>query len=203
MVKVLVIGDSIVNGNSDYEFGGWVNRLKIDSMKYNKDLGFQNLGVSGDDSSGIVKRLKIEIEKYLYVKEQKLILLFSFGTNDSRFSQKTNSRNVPHDIFRNNLNKILKICLEYNCDIIFTGIFKVDESKVQPLEYHKTEFYDNETIFEYDNLIKEFCYKNKLEFIEFNSLLNPVTELRDGLHPNIQGHLKISDYVKDKLNKYY
>ncbi len=34
MVKVLVIRDSIVNGNSDCEFGGRVNILKIDSMKF-------------------------------------------------------------------------------------------------------------------------------------------------------------------------
>ena len=47
-MTICVFGDSITWGASDYEKGGWVERLKTYLMKNKNDVDVYNLGVSGE-----------------------------------------------------------------------------------------------------------------------------------------------------------
>jgi len=60
--------------------------------------------------------------------------------------------------------------------------------------------YKNKDVIEYSQIIKEFCDKNNLPFIDIYDILN-MDDLEDGLHPNSIGHEKIFQKVKDFLIK--
>ncbi len=64
MAGILVFGDSISYGAWDIE-GGWVSRLrkfldKKNLSEENFDCKVYNLGISGDNSSGVLNRFEFE-----------------------------------------------------------------------------------------------------------------------------------------------
>jgi lysophospholipase L1-like esterase len=88
-MRILVFGDSIAYGAWDTQ-GGWVERLKCDahlqtaqSRGANK-LQIINLGIGGDTSTKILKRMHDEI---VARKDPKwpLALIIGLGINDERF----------------------------------------------------------------------------------------------------------------------
>lgn len=62
----------------------------------------------------------------------------------------------------------------------------------------KNNFYDNENIEIYNNIIKEVSSQENLDFIDLKEVIK-LEDLYDGLHPNTQGHKKIFDTVKKFL----
>ena len=62
-----------------------------------------NLGISGDDTRGILKRLENEIEPRV---SNNIIIIFSFGNNDSLFLNKEGRNNVPIEDYKENLRKV-------------------------------------------------------------------------------------------------
>ncbi|MCW8966211.1 MAG: hypothetical protein OQK82_05950 [Candidatus Pacearchaeota archaeon] len=53
---------------------------------------------------------------------------------------------------------------------------------------------------EYENILKEICKKENIQFIPLFDLLKK-EDLSDGMHPNTEGHKKIYEKVKQELNK--
>jgi len=191
-MTICIFGDSITWGASDSEKGGWVERLKVYfGEKY--DINVYNLGVSGDTTEDLLRRIENESK----VREPNIIV-FAIGTNDTQFIHSTNSNWISDDDFRNNIKKLYKIAKKLVSKIIFVGLTPVDEFKTRPIPWNTDKTYINERIKKFDQIIEDFCSKNNLKFIPINDLLNN-DDLIDGLHPDTQGHIKIFGRIKPKI----
>lgn len=188
-----IFGDSITWGAFDSE-GGWADRLKRDLMKNTDDYSeVYNLGISGDNTDELLKRFKFENE----VREPDMIII-AIGINDAYYINSKDNSNVPIGRFESNLMEIINQSKEFTDEIIFIGLTKVDESKVSPIPWSPTKYYNNNNVEIYNAKIKELCEKNKLLFIEMLDLLKN-EDLEDGLHPNSAGHEKMFLQIKDFL----
>lgn len=193
--RICVFGDSISQGYNDYNEGGWINRLRKHFDLSDYDISVFNLGVSGDDTFDLLKRFNVEAE----ARTPELII-FAIGIQDSQYVNSKDNPRVKLNDFNKNLLKLKNLSKQFTKKIIFVGLTKVDESKVMPIPWGITKYYDNENIKIYDLAIKSFCAENNLPFIEMFNLLNN-EDLEDGLHPNSKGHEKMFQRVKAFLIK--
>lgn len=137
-MAICIFGDSIAWGASDYEKGGWVERLRVYfGEKYNIDI--YNLGVSGDATEDLLVR----VENELKVREPNIIV-FAIGVNDTQFVHSANSNRISEGDFRNNVGKLYVIAKKFTPEIIFVGLTPVDESKTEPIPWNTDKTYTNE-----------------------------------------------------------
>ena len=86
----------------------------------------------------------------------------------------------------------------------FRGLFPVDETKTCPRPSNKEKFYKNENLERNNKIIKEFCQKNNLLFIDIYNHFAKIEYqdlLDDGLHPTSKGHQQMFEIIKDQLIK--
>ncbi len=204
MAKILVFGDSIAWGAFDTERGGWVERLKVYffNKRPNAWYSVYNFGVSSNDTKGVLFQLEDQIKIIEEIEPDDYIFLFSIGSNDCRYVGSKKNKVVPIQEFENNLKKIIEISKKYSDKIIFTGLLKVEEEKTTPFlgAVTETEFYENDDIKEYNDIIEKICKEEILNFIPLQDLLSQ-GDLQDGIHPNSEGHKKIFEVIKNYLNK--
>lgn len=191
--RICIFGNSIVRGGIDHEGGGWVGRLRKYVESNDPDVRIYNLGISGDNIDGLLKRFDVETEA-----RKPEIIIFGIGANDSSYRQSLGSRYVPLDKFKKILEVLKEKADKFVKKIMFVGLTKVDESKTIPIPWNTDVSYKNKDVKEYDQAIKDFCEKNNLPFIEMLDLLDN-DDLADGLHPNSVGHEKMFQRVKDFL----
>ena len=192
---ICVFGSSIAWGAWDPEKGGWVGRLRsyVETRNNNDYIQVYNCGVSGDNSEWLLKRIEVEC-----VAREPDLVLIAIGMNDSQYINTKDNSRVPLEKFQSNLGELLMKAKKYALEVIFIGLSDIDETKLMPIPWDVTKYYDKENVALYNSKIKEFCEKNNLKFIEMQGLLNN-EDLEDGLHPNAQGHEKMFLRVKDFL----
>lgn len=197
MEKVInIFGDSIVRGACDSEMGGWVNRLQIYLSSKNDDyFEVYNLGIGGNNSEGLLTRFSNE-----NASRNPNTILVAIGINDSQYINSKDNPRVPLQKFEQNLMELIKQAKKFTEEIIFVGLTKVDETRLMPVPWDETKYYDEESVALYNSKIKEICSKNDLMFIEMLDLLSD-DDLEEGLHPNSKGHKKIFLRVKDFLEE--
>ncbi|MFH1402413.1 MAG: GDSL-type esterase/lipase family protein [Patescibacteria group bacterium] len=211
MEKIICIfGTSVTWGAWDSEKGGWVNRLKLyfESLdeKDEKKVFIYNLGIESNTTENILKRFNNEAEERFWGDSDNEnykndnICIFDIGKNDSIYVGSKNNNWVKLDKFEKNLNKLIKEVRKFSSKIIFVGPARIDESETIPWE-ETGESYCNENIEKYNLVIKSVCNEQNIHFIPMIDLLNIKNDLEDGLHPNVQGHRKMFERVKDFLLK--
>jgi lysophospholipase L1-like esterase len=200
---ILVFGASIVWGNWDGE-GGWVQRLKrvTDGMSIRdkkRDIMLYNLGVPGDSTRELLKRVKPEMNARVDEGEE-VTLIFSVGSNDSYCFSKEGSFNVTPEEYRENLAGLLGIARESEARAIFVGFPTVDR-RVDPVPWRPEISYKIEHVKEYNDILREFCRENGPHFIDIFKLFEGREKelLEDGVHPNSEGHKLIFEAVRDFL----
>jgi len=133
-----------------------------------------NAGVSGETTVDALLR----IQEYVISKNPSIVVL-EFGAND--FLQ-----NVPFDTTAANFNEILTLLTtETEAKIIIAAV------RVNPLSG------------KYEKLQKEVAKAYEVEF-EPNIMKGILTNkelMLDSIHPNQQGHQKIADKLKKKIEK--
>jgi lysophospholipase L1-like esterase len=200
MAQILIFGDSVAYGAWDKE-GGWVQRLRkfLDKQNIKNIPNFTliyNLSVSGDTTEDIIIRFDIESKAYLK-NENAHLIIFSIGSNDSRYINKKPA--VNPEKFRKNIIELIKNAKKHTTTIIFVGLTPIYPAFVQ---WSKTETYRMEDIQKYDQIIKSVCKESDTHFIEIFDEFQKVDYkklLEDGVHPNSEGHQKIFEIVKDFL----
>lgn len=206
MEKIFYIfGDSITYGAWDFDEGGWVNRLRkfIDKKNSAEPENYflvYNLGVDGDGTADLLKRINEESRARFYgIEAESRAIIFAIGTNDSYYQGTKNNVATPLNLFENNLSEIIKKSRNFTSKIIFIGIAKGSDKDTAPLKSSTTgKCYDKENIIIYNNIIKKICEKEGILFVD---ILNNMTDedFYDGLHPNSKGHQKIFEIIKDFL----
>lgn len=199
-MRILIFGASITYGAWDIE-GGWVQRLrKFLDEKTLADKGYfevYNLGISGDDTEDLLKRFEPEIKPRLDEQEE-TAFIFEIGINDSQFIYSKNSLRVLPEKFKDNIQILINSAKRFSPKIIFVGLAPVNESKTAPIPWYTVASYKNEYIQKYDEIIKNVCEENQVNYIKvFDKLVT--TDLEDGVHPTSFGHQKIFEIVKEFL----
>lgn len=192
-MNILIFGDSITWGAYDPEQGGWATRLRNYFEKKGNDINVYNLGVPGDTTTDLLERIEMEAKS----REPNLII-FAIGINDAQFIHSTNGLRVSLDEFQQNLAKLFSIAKKFTDKVVFVGLTAVDEAKTTPIPWNTDKSYTNENIKRLDSAIEKFCENNKLKFIPIDSVVRN-DDLIDGLHPNIQGHIKIFNRIKSEI----
>ncbi|MBI2515155.1 hypothetical protein HYV91_03185 [Candidatus Wolfebacteria bacterium] len=194
-MNICIFGDSITWGASDSDKGGWVERLRVYfGEKY--DANVYNLGVCGDTTDDLLKRVEVECKA-----REPSIIVFAIGINDSQFVHSKSDRRTSIENFKENLSKLHSAARQFTEKIAFVGWTDIYESKTKPVPWNTDRSYDNRSIQKYDEAIKRFCSEKKLKFITMNGVLT-LGDLTDGVHPNSQGHEKMADIIKPVLEDF-
>lgn len=198
MHNIIIFGDSITWGAVDSK-GGWVARLKNESG----DNTIYNLGISGDTSAGVLKRLSSEATARLD-EDLETVIVVAIGINDSQFELNTKENKTSLEEFSENLRKIVTEARKFGGKVKLVGLTPVNEDKVKPMPWKETHGYTNEQIEKYDNAIKNVAQEADATYIEIYSKFmegNYKSLLYDGLHPNDKGHELICHLVKEFIFK--
>ncbi len=187
-MTICIFGDSITWGASDCEKGGWADQLKNHLM--NEDIAAYNLGVSDDTTEELLERFDIEAEA-----RNPDIIIFAIGINDSL--EMNGEKLVSLEKFTNNIEVLTNKAKQFTDKIVFIGLTNVDEAKTMP--YFGEASFNNQSIGEYDEIIRSFCENNDLIFIEMLGLLINDDDLCDGLHPSSVGHQKMFEEIKNAI----
>lgn len=203
-MRILFFGDSITQGFWDTE-GGWPQRIRrhydeqlIPELEtLNNDIPtFFNLGISGETTRNLLRRIKPEIEAR-YLESERMIVVIAIGSNGDIFE--ANERWVTPEEFRSNLEQLVELVRPFTDKVVLVGNPACDEAKTRPVawgDYH----YTNSELEKSEATIKAVAAAHQLLFVplfaSFKSRLdNGEILLADGLHPNDVGHAYIASQV--------
>ncbi|NQZ85863.1 MAG: hypothetical protein HRU03_09150, partial [Nanoarchaeales archaeon] len=155
-----------------------------------------NYGVSGDDTSDLLKRFDKQAKK-----NNPYGIIIAIGGNDTQFFIDKNRFRIDIKEFESNFDILIKKAKQYTENIIIIGLTNVDEQTINN-EYipKKNKFYKNETIKKYDKLLEQISKDNNLKFIEVFDILDK-NDFTDGLHPTSQGHIKLYNKIKNNISE--
>lgn len=202
-MRVLVFGDSITYGAWDTE-AGWVERLKREAHERtvqtegSQKLQIINLGIGGDTSTKILKRMNSEIEAR-YSASWEFVFVITFGANDERTVNGVVE--TPLEVFEENVHKIIEIAKQHSTKIMFLGIPPIG----QPIVTFKGQEYSDERVKTYEERLAEIVKTAHLPFVP----IRPIFEAEgldklyayDHIHPNDEGHRLIADTVRPHLQE--
>lgn len=191
-VNICVLGDSIVYGAWDDAKHGYVNRLKDDYRENQNIENIYGLGIPGETTEGLLKRIDVELKP-----RNPNTIIIAIGVNDTIYVKSKNKENVSIESFINNIKKIIEIAKKYTNNILVLGLTKVIEKLTTPILWNDDEIYFNNTIKKYDKALEEFCNINNIEYIKMFDLLEDEDFSNDGIHPNEKGHEKIYKVIKN------
>lgn len=210
-MRVLIFGDSITQGYWDTD-GGWVERIRrhYDSLQASDLEGRDeptvfNLGISADNSVDILAR--IEPETIARTRHGSLpVIIIQIGVNDSsvdKTADKTGN-GLPLEEYEKNLRAVIEKTKPICSKLIFVGSSACDETKTTPVSWGEY-YYTNNSIKQYEEKMKNIAIENNIEFIPvFDSFSRELERgkefLPDGLHPNNDGHIFMSNLILEKLD---
>jgi len=201
---VLVFGDSITWGAWDPE-GGWVQRLRRymeakDKVEKNY-TAIYNLGIDGDDSTGVRKRFEPEARTRLF-EGAEVTMIFAVGINDSRMDEQTGETKTPVRRFSSNLAVIFARATRMTQKVYCVGLTRVNEKKTRPTMWNANVSYINDVIKRFDDALKITCRNSCVPYIPVSDVFDTEKHLDDdGLHPNAKGHELVYEKVKTALEK--
>jgi lysophospholipase L1-like esterase len=211
--RVLCFGASIAQGLHDVRGGGYAQRLRThyDVLALtNPDLPqptvFPSLGVMGDTTATLLKRLEGEIVTRVNDKED-LIAVNLIGTNNTAVDSKGNARSEPED-YEQELSDIFDIQRKYTDHIINVDLPPVDEDRTTPLPWDSEVYFFNDRILGFNIAARGLCRVRDVVQVEtFEPIMACIeagekmfTE-RDGLHPNGVTHALIAELIKPKIDE--
>lgn len=212
-MRILCFGDSITQGFHDTELGGWTNRLSANAMQKEIESGYEynreviNLGISGDTTADVLKRVKAEIAarvlKFPPSSNDHDVLLLAVGVNDSIFNMENRENEVTPETMRSNLEEIEQQTKALVSKLVIVGIAPVIEERVQPMPWAPTIGYANDEIVRYDTVLQQFASERGHIFVHMGDVFGQDIEacVPDGVHPNAEGHRRIYERVKTELEK--
>jgi lysophospholipase L1-like esterase len=213
-MRLFIFGDSVTQGFWDKE-GGWVQRLT--KIIYEESLGHllnsdgsdyvevYNLGVSGDTTAGVLKRLKKEVDaRRTYDEEESIIL--AIGLNDSILKADNTARMDVYQ-FQESYEKLINEAKGLAQRVYCLGLIAVDEKQTSPWPYSSSgKQWRNMRINLFEDAIKQSAERLSVDFLPIHdAFIAQLTAgeilLADGLHPNESGHELIARLVLVELSK--
>ena len=204
MTNCLFFGDSITYGEYDGVYGGWVDLLKrYCHSKYSEstnEVNIFNLGIGGETTSRLLKRMEVEFAARLSPDEN--VVFLAYGANDIVFVN--GLQNVNAWAFKKNLQEAISIAKEYTDTIHVLSILPIADA-YDGIETPTKKTRNSDDILKYNLLINELVTENNITHIDTYSLfVNHKEQLlsNDGVHPNEFGYALIFEIVKPIIAKY-
>lgn len=195
--NICILGDSIVYGAWDEEKHGYVNRLREDLKENKKVENVYALGIPGETTAGLLKRLDSEL-----TPRTPDTIIIGIGINDTIYIKNKQQESINIKEFISNISKIIAIATTYTNNILMLGLTNVIEERTTPILWNDNEIYFNDTIKKYDIALEDYCNMNKVQYLKLFDLLQQTDFFDDGIHPNEKGHEKIYKAIKKKGEKY-
>jgi lysophospholipase L1-like esterase len=204
MMYGLFFGDSITYGEYDGIFGGWVDILKRYALqKYNEggnELILFNLGIGGETSEGLVKRIQNEMTARN--AEDGNIVFIGYGAND--LAVKDQKQIVNSQQFKANIDKAIQLAQNFSKEIYLVSILPISE-KVAGKISTTGKVRTNEEVSIYNQILKGITIENSLIYIDFYSAFLEDKEVllsKDGVHPNEKGYGMMAEIAIPIIEKY-
>jgi lysophospholipase L1-like esterase len=205
-MRILVFGDCIAQGMWD-PAGGWVNRLWQEYSQAEINSSFKddqpvifNLGVNGDMTQNVVKRIALETAARKWLTD-KLVIIIAVGINDTMVFKNVESNST--ELYKGELQQLIAAARQYTEKILFVGLTAVDEKRTASADQQYV--YTNVRIKEFERTLRSFCEENELPIVKiFETFEEKQAEenlLADGLHPNAVGHELMATLIKPELAK--
>lgn len=201
--RIIAIGASSVFGRIDPQKGGFVGRLKVwHELKEPIYNAVFNLGISGDTTTGMLRRLTRETK----IRNPDL-MIFSLGSNDaSRKGGEVSSITTPINIFCNNVKHLIAEGRMIAKDVIFISAYPINDKLTIPLS-GTSSYYLMEDLTKYVKKTEEICKRNNVPYLNiFDMFIKEDYKkflYEDGLHCNPLGHKKIFEELKRFLLDLY
>lgn len=200
----LFFGDSITFGEYDGVLGGWVDALKRYSYDkfYNEgsnEVNVFNLGIGGETTVGLLKRVEVEISARISVEEN--LIFFFYGAND--LAVKNGEEVVSIEQFNQNLEKAINIAKKITEKVYLITILPIS-NKVEGVLSLAGKVRTSERVIMYNEAVRAVASRCKVELIDLYPLFTDREELlsKDGIHPNELGYGLISEVIKPYIDKY-
>lgn len=211
MQQIYIFGDSIAYGAWDDE-GGWVARVRkrIDAetllLKDNWAL-FYNLSISGETAAGVLERFEREMQaRPADPLEDEVTIVFAIGTNDSIVQAKGDYLYGSIKDYAERLAHLSELAKKYSTNVIFVGLFNIDQALVDPIPWVPEQSYKNVAIKAFNEAIEALCAQANYRYVSLVDLWNEQEAkqfLFDGVHPNSQGHALIAERVFFSLPQFH
>ncbi|RPG98947.1 MAG: arylesterase [Candidatus Pelagibacter sp. TMED118] len=173
--SILLFGDSLMSGYGLREEDHLSNILEENFKAEGYKIVVHSESVSGDTTSDGLNRIK-----NIFSDKSYDLIIIGLGANDML-------RGVDPNLTKKNLENIIEIIQEKKINILLTGIVA---SPTRGLAY-KNKF---------DQIYPELKKKYELHFMPFllkDVALKPQYNQSDGIHPNSEGILLISNNIKE------
>ncbi|WP_294199175.1 GDSL-type esterase/lipase family protein [uncultured Chryseobacterium sp.] len=197
-------GDSIMYGEYDGVFGGWVDILKRYALqKYNegsKELILYNLGIGGETTEGLVKRISHEMEARNSAEGN--IVFIGYGAND--MAVKNGTQTVEPERFKANIITAVQKAKSYAEAIYLISILPVS-ANIDGIAVASGKRRSTAQILRYNRILQEIAGEYNLNYLDFYSGFVADKELllsRDGVHPNEKGYGIMAEMAIPIIEKY-
>ncbi|MFP3591273.1 SGNH/GDSL hydrolase family protein [Chryseobacterium sp. SIMBA_038] len=205
MIYGLFFGDSITYGEYDGVFGGWVDILKRYALqRYNEgrtnELILFNLGIGGETTEGLVKRIPHEMAARNSAEGN--IIFIGYGANDLAMKNGTQMVNPEH--FKTNILTAIHEAKKYSQDIYLVSILPFSK-KVDGVVVTSGKLRTNDEVIIYNQILKDIAIENSLNYIDFYSAFLQDKEVllsTDGVHPNEKGYGMMAEIAIPIIEKY-
>lgn len=194
-MKICIFGDSITWGARLPFRVGWANLLRNYLEKVSDyHISVYDLGIDGDTTEGLLLRFDIEAS----ARNPDSIIL-AIGTNDSCYRLVDKKNSVSPEKFEKNIRNLVQKSLNLTKNVFIVGLAKGNDLETVPLLRSTTgKCYDRENIQKYNHILKKVCAEENVTFIDIIEKLKE-NDFDDGLHPNVEGHLKIYESVRQSI----
>jgi lysophospholipase L1-like esterase len=206
-MRVLVFGASSAQGYWDSK-GGWADRLKhyYDKLQMHdfsrEQPKVMNLGVSGDTTASLLKR--VGPESKARQNEKGLAIIIQVGSNNA--AEQNGKLHSTAQEYQIDLEAIIKKSEEFTFKVLVVGLPAVEESKTNPIDWADL-YFKNANIAIFETAARKITDKLDIPFVpvhqEFLNRMQSGGALHahDGLHPNDEGHELIFQLVQPELDK--
>lgn len=201
----LFFGDSITYGEYDGVFGGWVDILKRYALqKFHEGNGDElilfNLGIGGETTEGLLKRIPHELKARNSADGN--IIFLSYGAND--LAVKDGKQVVESEKFKNNITTAVNHARQFSNEIYLVSILPFSE-KVDGVVVSSGKLRTNEEVIVYNQILKDLAAEHSLGYIDFYSAFLEDKEIllsADGVHPNEKGYGMMAEVAIPIIEKY-
>ncbi|WP_082376993.1 SGNH/GDSL hydrolase family protein [Chryseobacterium indologenes] len=205
IVYGLFFGDSITYGEYDGVFGGWVDILKRYALqRFHEGNGDElilfNLGIGGETTEGLLKRIPHELSARNSADGN--IVFLGYGAND--LAIKDNKQAVGHEKFRNNMITAAKQAKNFASDIYLVSILPVAQ-KIDGVVVSSGKLRSNKEVVMYNRILKDIAADHGLGYIDFYTAFIEDKEFllsADGVHPNEKGYGIMAEIAIPIIEKY-
>ena len=201
----LFFGDSITYGEYDGIFGGWVDILKRYALQQfhegnGDELILFNLGIGGETTEGLLKRLPHELAARNSADGN--IIFLSYGAND--LAAKDGIQIVDPQKFKNNMSTAIAHAKEFSNEIYLVSILPFSQ-KVDGVVVSSGKKRINGDVIVYNQILKDLAAEHSLGYIDFYAAFLEDKEIllsADGVHPNEKGYGIMAETAIPIIEKY-